>query len=109
MLKKKNISIEDVMKSVAKENGFTYVPPENRKPKEIIVETDKSGKSVVKIVNRTDKTSSNSTHTNNRVVVASNVKSNTKKVKAKFVRDAKKKYVEKKKLQRSLESNENCG
>lgn len=43
MLKKNNTPIEDVMKAVAKENGFTYVSPEKRTPKRLVFEKDSSG------------------------------------------------------------------
>ena len=43
MLKKNNTPIEDVMKTVAKENGFTYVPPEKRTPKRFAFKKDASG------------------------------------------------------------------
>ena len=36
MLKKNNLPLEEVMKTVAEENGFQYVNPENRKEKEIV-------------------------------------------------------------------------
>lgn len=52
MLKKKNISVEDVMRSVAEENGFTYVPPGKRKPKEIVIEKDGSNDVKIKFVDR---------------------------------------------------------
>ena len=36
MLKKNNTPLEEVMKTVAEENGFQYVNPENRKKREIV-------------------------------------------------------------------------
>lgn len=52
MLKKRNISVEDVMKNVAQENGFSYVPPEKRKLKAIIFDKDGSNDTKVKLVDR---------------------------------------------------------
>ena len=52
MLKKNNTPIEDVMKIVAKENGFTYIPPEKRTPKRIVFEEDDSGNVVVSLKSR---------------------------------------------------------
>ena len=49
MLKKNNIPVDEVMKVVAKENGFTYVPPEKRTPKELVVEKNSSGDIVVSL------------------------------------------------------------
>lgn len=53
MLKKNNTPIEDVMKAVAKENGFTYVPPEKRTPKRLVFEKDSSGNIVVSLKDKT--------------------------------------------------------
>lgn len=49
MLKKNNTPIEDVMKTVAKENGFTYVPPEKRTPKRLAFKKDASGNITVSL------------------------------------------------------------
>lgn len=49
MLKKNNIPIEDVMKAVAKENGFTYIPPEKRRPKKLVFKKEDSGDIVVSL------------------------------------------------------------
>ena len=43
MLKKIIPPIEDVMKAVAKENGFTYIPLEKRTQKRLVYEKDSSG------------------------------------------------------------------
>ena len=51
MLKKNNTPIEDVMKAVAKENGFTYVPPEKRTPKKLVFEKNDSGEVIVSLKN----------------------------------------------------------
>lgn len=49
MLKKNNTPIEDVMKAVAKENGFTYIPPEKRRPKKLVFKKEDSGDIVVSL------------------------------------------------------------
>lgn len=50
MLKKNNRPIEDVLKIVAKENGFKYIPPGKRTPKEILIEKSASGETLVSLV-----------------------------------------------------------
>lgn len=47
MLKKRKISIDKVMKSVATKNGFKYIPPNQREKKEIVIKEDELGNSIV--------------------------------------------------------------
>ena len=54
MLKKNNVPIDDVMKEVARENGFAYIPPELRTPKKLVFETDINGKVFVTLIDTCD-------------------------------------------------------
>lgn len=52
MLKKNNTPLEEVMKTVAEENGFQYVNPENRKKKREIVFIENNGETHIELRNK---------------------------------------------------------
>lgn len=49
-LKRKNVSIDDVMKKVAEKNGYKYVPPEKRTPKKLVYSKSITGETLVSLV-----------------------------------------------------------
>lgn len=49
-LKRKDISINDVMQKVAEKNGYKYVPPEKRTPKKLVYSKSITGETLVSLV-----------------------------------------------------------
>lgn len=54
-LKRKNVSIDDVMQKVAEKNGYKYVPPEKRTPKKIVYSKSITGETFVSLVDADSK------------------------------------------------------
>ncbi|HJD12913.1 MAG TPA: hypothetical protein IAA03_03840 [Candidatus Ruminococcus avistercoris] len=54
-LKRKNVSIDDVMQKVAEKNGYKYVPPEKRTPKKLVYSKSITGETFVSLVDADSK------------------------------------------------------
>ena len=54
-LKRKNVSIDDVMQKVAEKNGYKYVPPEKRTSKKLVYSKSITGETFVSLVDTDSK------------------------------------------------------
>lgn len=53
-----NMPIEEILKEVARDNGFEYIPPEKRTPKKLVYSKSITGKTLVSLVDAEPKRAS---------------------------------------------------
>lgn len=95
------------MKSVAEENGFTYVPPGKRKPKEIVIEKDGANDVTIKLI---DQKCSLSHKVRGVNVLQGEGKRNTNDSTTKMTKEEQRLASYKARVRKRLEkTNKNCG
>lgn len=54
-LPRTDMPMEEILKEVAKDNGFEYIPPEKRTPKKLVYSKSITGKTLVSLVDADSK------------------------------------------------------